>query len=330
MNPMAWYHMSMNGVHDLADIDLNLLVAFDALAEAGHVTRAAAKLGVSQSALSHSLRRLRELTGDPLFTRAPGGVRATPRAVAMRGPVRDALQALRDAVRRPPEFDPAIAERRFHVAGPDLFHWLLAPALAADLLGAGPGIALVIRPDPPGHALIDALDRGDLDVAIVPAAPWASVPERADLVLQSLFHDDYRCFVRRDHPALRDGTLSLDAFLAADHLLVAPSGDGEGFVDGLLAARGLRRRVRAWVPSFPLAPRLLETTDLVLTAPTSLWRAAGPGVLAIDPPLPIPGHGLAALWHRRVSADPGHRWLRERLADVSREALSPSRPRGPR
>lgn len=309
MNPLTLYHPSMSDVHELASIDLNLLVAFDALAEVGSVTRAAAQLGVTQSAMSHTLRRLRALFGDPLLVRVGTEMVLTPRASEVRSEVRTALVALQRVVREPTAFDPRTSERRFALASPDLYDWLRAPALVRRLNAVAPRVEVTFRPAA-GHRVSELLETGELDVAIVPDAPWAGFSDRSELLRRALLRDGYSCFLWAEHPALTSG-LDLAAYLELGHVLVAPTGHGVGFVDQLLADRGLVRRVAVRVASFPLAPRLLVGTDLVLTAPSALAQTLGElPVVAVPTPFPIAAHGIAAMWHRRVDADPGHRWFR--------------------
>jgi len=311
----------MKDLHDLAQLDLNLLVAFDALAETGSVTAAAQRTGVSQSAMSHTLRRLRVALDDPLMVRAGASMVLTPRAQAMQVPIRAALQALSRAVSAQPDFDPATERRLFAVASPDLFDWLVAPALIAALGREAPTIALSLRPMV-GERLPLQLQSGEIDLAIVPIASWAAVPDRADLVQRVLARDSYRCYLRADHPALRGGALSAEDYLALGHLVVSPRGSGPGLIDTVLATHDRERTIGARVPSFALAPRIVAVTDLVLTAPTTLQRALGDlPVRSVPCPYPIPDHAIGMLWHERFAVDPAHRWFRDRLADLTTSIL---------
>lgn len=312
----------MSDTHDLADLDLNLLVAFDALAETGSVTAAAERTGVTQSAMSHTLRRLRVALDDPLLVRAGANMVLTPRAQAMQVPIRAALHALARAVRAHPDFDAATERRLFRVASPDLFDWLVVPTLLATLERDAPGLSLSTRPMV-GERLPRQLQSGEIDLAIVPIAPWAAVPDRADLIQRVLVHDSYRCYLRADHPAVRDGALSASAYLALGHVVVSPRGDGPGLVDSVLAAHDQERTIVARVPSFALAPRIVAATDRVLTAPTSLERALGDlPVVSVACPYPIPDHAIAMIWHERFAADPAHRWFREQVGQHTGATLA--------
>ena len=316
------HHGPMSSTHDvvesLAGIDLNLMVAFDVLARTRSVTRAAVVLGVTQSAMSHTLRRLRAALHDPLLVRVGSALVLTPRAEVLRVPLRAALVSMGRALAIPDTFDPATARRTFRLVAPDLFDLLALPSLVARIAGIGPGIDLAMVPSL-GPRLTADLETGDVDLAILPVGPYETVPDGAsDLVRRTVFEDGYRCFVRIGHPGLVDGQLSLDAYLAWPHVLVSPTGAGDGIVDGLLAARGLHRRIAARVPSFAVAPRIVARSELVLTAPAMLAETLGDlPVVAVGAPVDLPVHGVAMVWHRRYAADPGHRWLRELIAEVA-------------
>lgn len=306
----------MRRVHDVVDllsgVDLNALVALDALIRTQSVTRAAEQLGLTQSAMSHTLRRLRSRFDDPLLVRAGAGMALTPRAEDLQGPLHAALVALARVVEAPGGFDPAHARRRFRVCTPDLFDLLVLPPLLEQLRASAPEVDLALVPA--GHPrLAAALGTGEIDLGVVPVAQWApGLDPAAGLVRKTIFEDGYRCFVRRDHPATRRGRLGLKAYARLPHLLVSPTGQGGGLVDPLLEARGLRRRVALRVPGFAIAARLVADTDLVLTAPASLERVVDPArVRSLPCPLEVEVHGIAMVWHERFGKDPAHVWLRE-------------------
>ncbi|MEZ4237474.1 MAG: LysR family transcriptional regulator, partial [Myxococcota bacterium] len=252
----------------LQRVDLNLLVTFDVLARTGSVTRAAQHLGVTQSAVSHALRRLRAELDDPLLVRAGGGMALTARAEALQVPLRAALVAVGRAL-APARFDPATARRHFRLTSPDLFDLLVLPALVARVAAEAPGVDLTVVPRPPPYDA--ALDAGELDLAVVPVGVLAEEPGPA-LVRRTVLGGTYRCYLRRAHPAL-ERPLDLDAYVALPHLLVSPTGAGAGLVDRLLAGVGRQRRVALRVPTFAVAAQVAARTDLVLTAPDSLARA---------------------------------------------------------
>lgn len=320
MTPTNGHHVRMSTHHNddpvdaLSRVDLNLLVVFDVLARTRSVTRAAQHLGVTQSAVSHTLRRLRELVEDPLLVRSGNGLELTPRAEELQAPLRAALVAVGRALAAD-VFEPASTRRTFRMTAPDLFDLLVLPALVARLAAEAPRADLAMVPaQPPFERRLEA---GDLDLAIVPVGVLAE-EHSPSLVRRTILGGTYHCYLRRDHPALADGPLDLDRYVALPHVLVSPTGSGSGPIDRMLAELGLERRIALRVPTFAVAPRVVARTDLVLTAPDRLASTLGElAVVAVPAPLSIPDHGVAMLWHPRVGADPGHRWLRDLVADVA-------------
>lgn len=318
MTPMEYVSSSMNSVHDdldaLRGIDLNLLVAFDAVARTGNVTAAARTVGVTQSALSHALRRLRSLLDDPLFVRNPKGVTLTPRAEALVVPVRTGLLALSRALHEPVEFDPKTSTHTFVVASVDLFTWVGAPSIVEHLAETAPGVGVVIRNL--GVDLVGELESGEVELGVVPVLEGAEPFDRGFQLSGSLrqsvaLRDGYRCFVREGHPILSSSKrVGRRLFAQLHHVLVSPRGKGTGVVDRALAEIGLERHIRLRVPSFPAALRAVAQSDLVLTGPTALEGLA-PGVRSLPVPIALPKHAITLVWHPRVDADPAHRWFRE-------------------
>ncbi len=306
----------MNTMHDLRGVDLDLLICLDLLLQTRSVTRTGRALGLTQSATSHALRRLRVLLDDPVLVRTGNRMVPTPRAEALAEPLRALLLDLDRLLAAPQGFDPATARRAFRLTSPDLFDLLLLPTLVARVAAAAPGVDLAVLP-PPG-ALTDALSTGALDLAILPIGPHPDPARPGELVRRTLFRDDLCCFLRRDHPAVVDGHLSLDAYTAGLHVMVSPTGAGPGPVDAALAALGRQRRIAVRVPSFAVARAVVARSDAMLTAPNSLRRLVDDdAVVALPPPLDLPGHGIAMTWHARFQADPAHRWLREQVAAVA-------------
>lgn len=325
----------MSSIHDkavdverLAAIDLNLVVAFDAMARERSVTAAAERTGVTQSAMSHTLRRLRDLLGDPLLVRGGGGMLLTPRAEALVVPVRSALVTLARALSEAHRFEPQTSRRSFRIASPDLFDVLVAPSLLEHVRAVAPGVSLSMVPVLE-RPLLDELETGDVDVAVAPRAAdmpssYASAP---GLARRTLFRDGWLCLIRADHPALERGgdgapRLSLERYASLAHVLVAPTGAGDGPVDVELARRGVKRRIVMRVPHFHSAPAIVARGDVVLTAPSSLaalFREAAE-LTVVPVPLDMGEHDLDLVWHERYSADSGHSWLRELAARVAQSA----------
>jgi DNA-binding transcriptional LysR family regulator len=312
----------MNALHDLAQVDLNLLVALDVLARERSVTRAAEQLGLTQSALSHALRRLRELLGDPLLVRGQSGMVLTPRAEALIVPLRSGLLTLGRALFTQAAFAPASAQRTFTLATPDLFDVLVLPALLARVRAQAPGIALnVIANNAPG--LAQRLETGDVDFAVVPRVEQTRnappQPPAHGLLQKTLFRDGYACLLRKGHPALKKPRFTLEQYLALPHALVAPRGEGLGQVDEALAALGKSRTIALRMPHFLAALAIVARSDLVLTAPTVLAALGDPNVTAVPAPLALPRHQVNLLWHERFDSDPAPHWLRQQIVEVARE-----------
>ena len=302
----------MRGMHarSLAGVDLNLLLVLDALITERHVTRAAARVGLSQSATSHALARLRDLLGDPILVRGPqNALVATARAEALAPALRRALDGFVDVLRGAPTFDPASARRSFRIATGDYTELVLLPRLVAQLRELAPGVDVWIVPLPEEPAA--ALAAGEIDVAI---GVWAGSIWPAGIYQRALFDEDFRCVLREGHPATKH-KLTLVRYCELDHLLVAPRGAPGSRVDDVLAALGRTRRVLVRVPHFLIAPHVIATSDLCVTIASRLAYAyADPLGLAVVPtPFDIAGFTVSMAWHERAHADPGHRWMREQL-----------------
>jgi len=323
-----------HAVVDLHRIDLNLLVALDALARERSVTKAAERAGVTQSAMSHTLRRLRELFDDPLLVRGRGGMVLTPRAEALAIPLRSGLVSLGRTLAEPQPFEPEHASRTFRIVSPDLFDALVLPTLLQRLAQQAPGVDLAVVPT--AKRLSDSLETGDVDLAIHPVLlgphPF-DLGTQVDPELQrrTLFRDSFRCFVRNDHPAFSGRRrLTLKAYTRLNHILVSPGGEGPGVVDRILHAQGLERRIALRVPHFATALEVIAQSDLVLTAPSSLSQCSTASSLASHPtPLDLPEHAITMLWHPRFTEDPAHRWLRQLILDATHAVPSLPRKRSP-
>jgi DNA-binding transcriptional LysR family regulator len=289
----------------LAGIDLNLLTALDALLATQNVTRAARDLGRTQPAVSHALRRLRELLGDELLVRTPRGMQATPRGNELRPAVRAALEAAEAVLQAAPAFEPGSAERTFALAMADQMAFLLLPPLFERLAREAPGVRIEVRPGP----LIAMSDDVDLAVGVFRDHP-ATVRDEA------LFEEQFACVVRRGSAAAR-GPFDLKRYLALPHLLIAPRGLPGSPLDDALARAGQRRRVVLTVPHFLVAPHVIASTDLVWTAPARLARSFPHLPLAVrEPPFRLDGFTVTMRWHARLDRDPGLAWLRGMLRAV--------------
>lgn len=292
---------------NLRAVDLNLLVVLDALLDEGHVSRAAARLGLSQPATSSALDRCRHLFGDPLLERGRGVMRPTPKAEALRGRLK-ALLAQVEAVLDPPVVDLARISQVVRIVMAD------HPATAIvgplhDRLGQGaPGIDLVVQPWHGAAAALDLLARGAADLAV-------SVFPRLDPSFRrrDLLEERYVVLMRHGHPAAR--RFDLDRWLAYPHILVSGRGDTRGALDDALAREGRSRRVGLVVPSFLMVPPLVAGSDLIAMLP-SRCLPAGPGFAVRDPPIPVEGFPLHLAWHVRRDRDPAVRHVAGLIEDL--------------
>ena len=306
-----WHTPAMRPVH-LAGIDLNLLVALDALLTEAHVTRAARRVSLTQSAMSRALSRLRVLLDDPLLVRTSQGMRPTPRALALAAPLRRTLEEVEALVYDRPAFVPARARRTFTVAAPDYAKAVLLPPVLAQLAREAPGVDLVLVPPPAD--LDAALTSGEVELVL-----GLKQASSAGLVWTPLLADGFACLLRKGHPAL-GRPLTVERFAALAHLQVAPGGRPGGALDDALAARGLTRRVALRVPGFLGAAPLVAQSDLVCTLPARLAAlgVASHPLVVVRPPLPLSGFRFSQAWHERLRHDPGHAWLRGVFASVAK------------
>lgn len=289
----------------LARINLNLMPALAALLRERNVSAAARRAGVSQSAMSHALAKLRGLLDDPLLVVAGRAMALTPRGEQLAAALPAALDQLAGVLAPPAAFDPATATHRFRVATFDYFELTTLPDLLAYLTRTAPGVHLDIeRFD---RSAIARLVDGDLDLVL--GAGSMTMPP--GLRRRVLAREPFAVIARPDHPRLA-GRLTLERYVALDHLLIAVEGRGPGVVDRALARRGLSRRVAVRVPHFACAGLAVRHSDLVCTVARTVAHRAHElfGVRVHDAPLPLPSPSLVAWWPRQHDADPARRWFR--------------------
>lgn len=293
----------------LAGIDLNLLTSLDAVLETQNLTVAAKQLGLTQPAVSHALKRLRELLGDDLLVRTKRGMQPTPRALELRPAVRDALAAAAAVLQAAPAFDPATSQRAFSIVAPDQVAFHVFPALANRLIEA-PGLRIDLRPAQSDRMTEHLATDLDLAVGVFRDAP-------AGVRTEPLWKEDFVCVVRKGSPAAR-GPFDLARYLSLRHLLVAPRGTAGSPLDDLLAKKGHRRTIAMILTHFLVAPQIVATTDLAWTAPGGLARRFAEQLpLTIrEPPITPPGFTVSMRWHVRLDRDPGLAWLREMLREL--------------
>lgn len=294
---------------DMRGADLPLLLSLDVLIEEANVTRAAARLHISQPAMSAQLSRLRELFGDALLVPAESGrgMAPTARALQLREPLRAALRQLDAVVRMPDDFVPATAQRTFHVVANDNVTVMLCLNLMRTFEGIGnPGLRLALH-NLPRDTVVPRMERGELDL-MVGSARFMPEPLRA----RPLLRDDFMVARRKGHPR-GAAAPSLDEYCAAGHVIISPQGGFRSFVDDHLERLGRRRRVALSLPHYNLAPPALAVTDYLCTLPSRFLRRYADTLDAFALPFELPPFAAAIGWHPRSDNDAGHRWLRELL-----------------
>jgi DNA-binding transcriptional LysR family regulator len=293
---------------ELRRLDLTVLLVFLGLLRHRKATVVAAELGLTQSAVSHAVRRLREVFGDPLFLRRPHGMEPTAVALALEAPVGGAVAALRGALGGTRDFDPARAEGVVRLAAFDVEQALIVPGLVERLCAEAPGLRLAVLPLGRAAA-VEALADGRADLAV--GFFWGL----DDQVVPVPLYEQSFCVVGRPEVMGTEATLSLDRYVALPHVLVSPAGDLRGIVDDALAAKGLARRVVASVPQFFPALATVAATGCIATLPEALVRRHGPamGLVSAIPPVEVRRFTVSALRHRRNARDARLLWVLDRI-----------------
>ncbi len=297
---------------DWLDLDARLLRLLVTVVDTGAITTAAQRLGVTQSAVSHLLDKLRRITGDALFTKAGRGIAPTARALALAERARTLLGDL-ERFAEPEHFDPARWTVHFTVAANDFQRDALLPGLMQRLRAQAPGLTLrVIPSDVPTPEM---LRQQHCQLVISPRPP-----EGADLVQKRLFTDHYRVFY---DSAVRAAPRTRRDYLAAEHVSVLYTPNRPLDLDRVLQAKGVGRRFRVMVPGFAGLSSFVRGTDLLATAPGLLSTHLLQGLAHAEVPVPCPSLPMYMVWHQRHQQDAAHRWLRGELAAVAR-ALFPT------
>jgi DNA-binding transcriptional LysR family regulator len=299
---------------DFKGLDLNLLAAFDALMLERNVTRAAARVGVSQPAMSAALGRLRTLFADPLFLRSADGLLPTARAREMAEPVASALHTIETALLTRPNFDPAQATTTFNLGMTDYPAYVLLPHLVQALGTLASGITLNVHGFNGRDSAVELLDAGTIDMAI------GILPSQTEsrILSSPLLRDEFVTLLRHDHPSAGQ-EMDLERFLGLSHVLVSPEGDRYGVVDQVLAQAGRQRRIALTLAHMFAAPTLVAHSDHVATLMKRvvLKSAERPRLKLFTPPLSLPVIEFHLLWHRRNAGNQAQQWLRERVIEVA-------------
>ncbi len=302
---------------NLATIDLNLLVAFEALMAERNVTRAGHRMGLGQPAMSAALSRLRLIFKNELLVRVPGApMRPTSKAVALLRPVSEVLAQVRQVFDAETGFDPERARAVFRIATGDHPASMILPRFIEVLSRTAPGIDVRLLALDKRDAF-DLVDRGEIDLVI---GSFRNIPKRVRR--HQMYTDGYVCIARRDNPHLgREAALTLDAYVSVPHVLVTLAADDRGVVDEALGKLGRRRRVAVTVSDFHLVPRIVERTDMIGHLPRRIAAelVRGFDLVLAPPPLALPPWNVEIFWGGVSDAEPAAMWLRSRLFEIGRE-----------
>ncbi|MGL6208986.1 MAG: LysR family transcriptional regulator [Paracoccaceae bacterium] len=302
----------------LRQLDLMVLLVFLGMMRHRKAVTVAGQMGLTQSSISHALKRLRGVFGDPLFLRKPHGMEPTALARALEPQVREAVEVLNAALRTGAGFDPTTATTVLRIGTYDNEMAVLVPGLLDRLARLAPGLRLVVR-SVGRDAALQALDRGEIDLAL---GYFWSLGE--GYLAEPLYDESYLVVARAGHPGVTDQGWTLEAYAAAAHLLVSPAGGLRGIVDDELARVGQSRRVVASVPLFFPALATVAESDLIATLPARLVRAYAPrfGLSAHPAPVAIRKFTISAVRHRRNLKSGLHDWLQAQISDVAMQTQS--------
>ncbi|VCU71793.1 HTH-type transcriptional regulator SyrM 1 [Pigmentiphaga humi] len=290
-------------------VDFNLLLLFEAIYRTRNLSAAGRAVGISPSAASHALARLRSVFNDPLFVRIPRGLEPTPLSDRLAKQTTTALEAV-SAIFDQVAFEPHREHRTFRLAMTDIGEHLLLPRLHERVTAEAPGVRIETCA-PPLHLLHEGLESGEVDLAL------GFFPQIRNAMRQlRVKTSKYVCLVRNEHPVIRDA-LSLEQYLDASHAIAAPAGDQRGeILERTLKHAPLRGQIAIKVLHFLALPHLVANSDLIATVPSRLAESLHPSwnLRTFDLPLELPRYDVKLYWHERFHQDPGNRWLRGLIA----------------
>lgn len=303
---------------DLNGFDLNLLRVLDALLQEGSTVKAGARIGLSQPAVSAALARLRHALGDELFVRRGQGLEPTDFARSLTVPLSEALQGISTLLSGPSAFHPARSSDTFRLSGSDSFGDFLAPQLGKRISQLAPDMRIHIVDLVPDKQF-EAMGRHKIDIALQPSG---QVPDWAES--SRIMSCGFKLITRHGHPGLRGAgiepgcVIPLDLYCDLGHALFSNVGDDTGIADDVLEQVGRKRKVVITLPFFYGIFSVVSESDLVALVPEQMAErlASALGLDVYEPPITVPPVELSMIWHRRASANPAHRWLRNQIADI--------------
>lgn len=292
--------------------DLNLLLVLDAMMKEQSVTAVARRLSISQPTVSFSLKKLREVLGDELFVRTGSGMQPTSRATALAGPIDRIIRIVRDEILNPPEFDPAVSNRKFVLNATDIGEMVFLPPLLKQLRAFAPHASIeCVCLDP--HDLAQAMSDGLVDLAI------GYMPELtgSGLYTQRLFEHPFVCLASDAHPMLEDG-VTLERYARAKHISLVGEGHSQRKFEKMIEESGIRRRIVLRSQNFMNIPFIVRDSELLATVPKVIAAAFAhmPGLVAFWPPFEMPAVPIRQYWHQRMHNDSGQTWLRQTVSQL--------------
>lgn len=293
---------------DIFRIDLNLLKAFVVLMETGNVTAAGEKLGIAQSSMSHTLRRLRDIFQDELFVRSTHGMIPTALATHVSGDIAAALVSLQVTLDTHANFDPKTSSRQFKVLMTDVVELMILPKLLLSLNSQAPAVRLSVV-QYPRTQYREALETAVADIAL------GQLPDQhVDFYQQQLFESTFVCVMRNGHPL--STALDLNSFLAAQHLVIESPAVSEKLIKRALGQKAAQRHITCRIPHYLVAPYIIAATNLIAVLPRPLIEEFVASQTLIEMPLPfdVSPVEFRQYWHRRTHLDPGCVWLRRLIA----------------
>lgn len=304
-------------LRDLKNVDLNLLIVFNTLAQEEHLTRTAEKLHLSQPAISNALSRLRELFNDDLFVRASKGMRPTPKARALKQPIKDALEIIQNQLFEPEAFDSPNSRQTFSISVNSYAEFALLPKVIGKLRGEAPNITLNVFPESDGETT-EKLRSGELDLAI----DYLELPGK-DFIAEPFFEEELVVVSAKNYKGLENG-LSFEHYNSLPHLSIHPRSHRGSHTEILLGRKQINRKVVMNVSNLVSFPPLIANSDMICTLPRRLAEHFQVSLGLEIYPLPFEQSKIpvSMVYHRDKRKDAAHMWLREQLKKLALAATS--------